>query len=88
MSSSFTYQKRAFLNPTDISLTSYILAQVEADPHGANVLVIADCRRTIHLEFYLGNSDAAKESFAKIDLMIEVLIGFRDALKAAKKKRK
>jgi len=44
------------------------------------MLTIADCRRSIQLEFFLGNALARRQSLAKIDLLLKILNGFRAAL--------
>jgi hypothetical protein len=82
----FSFYHRGFLTPDYRSDTSYIHAEIECTYdgkviHGTNVLTIADCRRSIQLEFFLGNPDARKESLEKIQLMVDVLTEFRDALK-------
>ena len=82
----FTYRKRAFLNPSSTGHTSYILAEVESSDNGADkfanyLLTIADCRRSIRLEFFLGTKENRHRSLKKINLLIETLTRFRDALK-------
>ena len=81
----FTFRKRVFLNPISTGHTSYILAEVESSQDGAYkwgnyLLTIADCRRRIQLEFFLGTKQARRISLAKINLLIDVLTRFRDAL--------
>jgi len=44
------------------------------------MLTIADCRRRVQLEFFLGTKQARRRSLRKIDLLINVLTKFRDAL--------
>lgn len=44
------------------------------------MLTIADCRRRVELEFYLGNKQARRRSLAKIDLLISILTRFRETL--------
>jgi hypothetical protein len=44
------------------------------------MLSLADCRRRIEIEFFLGTARARRQSLAKLDLLIEVLNAFRDAL--------
>jgi hypothetical protein len=44
------------------------------------MLTIADCRRRIQLEFFLGTKQARRRSLQKITLLIDVLTRFRDAL--------
>jgi hypothetical protein len=81
----FSYRKRSFLNPTSTGHTSYILAEVESSQNGeygwgTNMLTIADCKRIIHLEFFLGRKQERRRSLKKINLLIDVLTRFRDAL--------
>ena len=47
---------------------------------GHYMLTIADCRRPIHLEFFLGTVRARRESLRKLDLLLKVLGSFRSAL--------
>ena len=82
----YKYLRREFLNaaPADLVHTSYVLVHVEdrengTNPHGSNVLNIADCKR-VTLDFYLGNQAARDSSIAKINLLLEVLGEFRDGL--------
>lgn len=81
----FAYQKRTFLNPVSTGQTSYILAEVEDSREGEyrwghNMLTIADCRRRIQLEFFIGTKRTRRISLAKVNLMIDILTRFRDAL--------
>ena len=81
----FSFRKRTFLNPAATNATSYILAHVESTYEGeykwgSNMVVIADCRRRVELEFCIGTKQARRISLAKINLLIEVLTRFRDAL--------
>ena len=83
--SNFTYRKRLFLNPVSTGHTSYVLAEVESSLRGEYrlghyMLTLADCRRSIEFEFFLGNARARRQSLAKIDLLLRVLHGFREAL--------
>jgi hypothetical protein len=41
---------------------------------------LADCRRRVEIEFSLGTARARRQSLAKVDLLIEVLQAFRQAL--------
>lgn len=82
----FTYRKRAFLDPASTGHTSYILAEVESSNEGADkwanyLLTLADCRRRVQLEFFLGTKRSRRLSLAKIDLLINVLTAFRDQLR-------
>lgn len=81
----FTFRKRTFLNPVSTLTTSYIHAHVEDSlqgtvKHGGNMVIIADCHHAIELEFYLGTKPHRRHSIAKINLLIEILTAFRDAL--------
>jgi hypothetical protein len=62
------------------------LAEVESSDKGKErfgnyLLTIADCRRSIRLEFFLGTEENRRRSLKKINLLIDTLIRFRDALK-------
>lgn len=81
----FSFRKRAFLNPVSTGHTSYILAETESSREGEYqfghyMLTIADCRRRIQLEFFLGTRRARRRSLIKINLLIDILTSFRDAL--------
>jgi len=81
----YAFSKRAFLNPASTHLTSYIQAYIETGPEGPdkwgnNMVFIADCKRVVELEFFLGSKRDRRISLAKIDLLIEVLTQFRTAL--------
>jgi hypothetical protein len=83
--STFTYRRRVFLAPMSTGFTSHVLAEVESSCKGEYLgghymLTLADCHRSIKFEFYLGNAMYRRESLAKIDLLLKVLIGFRAAL--------
>ena len=83
--STYAFSKRAFLNPASTHLTSYIQAHVQTGPEGPdqwgeNMVIIADCKRAVQLEFFLGSKRDRRISLAKIDLLIEVLTQFRTAL--------
>lgn len=82
----FTFRKRAFLNPASADHDSYVHAVVADSNNGGdrwatNMLTIADCRRRVQLEFFLGTKESRRLSIAKINLLIETLSRFRDALK-------
>ena len=81
----YAFSKRAFLNPASTHLTSYIQAYVQTgedgpDQWGDNMVLIADCKRVVQLEFFLGTKRYRRISLAKIDLLIDVLTQFRAAL--------
>lgn len=44
------------------------------------MVTIADCRRRIQLEFFLGTVRARRESLRKLDLLLKVLSSFRKKL--------
>ena len=80
-------RKRLFLSSVSSGHTSFILSEVESS-HGGEykwgtyMLTIADCRRRIQLEFFLGTVRGRRESLRKIDLLLKVLGSFRSALLA------
>ena len=81
----FLLRKRMFLTSASTGHTSYILAEVESSRGGEYkwghyMLTIADCRRRIQLEFFLGTVRARRESLRKLDLLLKVLGSFRNAL--------
>ena len=81
----FAFRKRLFLNPISTGYTSHILAEVESSRDGDNkwghcMLTLADCRRQIQLEFFLGTKQGRLNSLRKINLLIDILTRFRDAL--------
>ena len=83
--SSFTFRKRSFLNPASTGYTSFILAEVEFSDEGAYkwgnyLLTLADCKRVVQLDFFLGTKQARRIALRKINLLLDVLSRFRDAL--------
>jgi hypothetical protein len=44
------------------------------------MITIGDCKRVIKLEFFLGTKQARRIALRKINLLIDVLTRFRDAL--------
>ena len=81
------FRKRVFLASISTGHTSYILAEVESSRGGEYkwghcMLTIADCQRRIQLEFFLGTVRARRESLKKLDLLLQVLGSFRNALLA------
>ena len=83
--STFTYRRRLFLAPISTGFTSHVLAEVESSCNGEYdgghyMLTLADCHRSVQFEFFLGNAMYRRESLAKIDLLLKVLNGFREAL--------
>jgi hypothetical protein len=80
------YRKRVFLASISTGHTSYILTEVESSRGGEYkwghcMLTLADCRRRIQLEFFLGTLRARCESLRKMDLLIKHLEQFRTALR-------
>jgi hypothetical protein len=81
----YAFSKRAFLNPASTHLTSYIQAHIQTgedgpDKWGDNRVIIADCKRVVELEFFLGTKRDRRNSLAKLDLLIKLLTQFRAAL--------
>jgi len=59
MKNVFSLRKRSFLSPVSTGYTSHIFAEVESSNEGEyrwghNMLTIADCRRRVQIEFFLG----------------------------------
>src|SRR5678809_1449517 len=80
------FRKRVFLASISTGHTSYILTDVESSRGGENkwghcMVTLADCRRRIQLEFFLGTKQTQRISLAKIDLLINVLTAFREQLR-------
>ena len=85
MKTIYSFRRRAFLNPVATNETSYILAHVESSHGGKyklgdNLIFLADCRRQIMLEFFLGNERDRELSLKKINLLIDAFTQFREAL--------
>ena len=85
MKTLFAFRKRFFIDSITTSHTSHILAEVESSRNGEYqwghyMLTLADCRRRIQWEFFLGTKQARRNSLRKINLLISLLIRFRDAL--------
>jgi len=85
MKNPFSLRKRVFLNPASSGTTSFLFAEVESSRGGEYkwghyMLTLADCRRRIQLEFFIGTLRARRESLRKIDLLIKRFEEFRTAL--------
>lgn len=83
--SNLFFRIRSFLNPISIGQTSHILVEAESSRNGEYqwghyMLTLADCRRRVQLEFFLGTKRARRASVRKINLLIDVLTRFRAAL--------
>jgi hypothetical protein len=81
----FVFRKRAFLNPRSSLETSYVQAVVESSHDGEHawgtyMLTIADCRKSINLDFSIGNPRLRKVAVFKINLLIKILTAFRASL--------
>jgi len=81
----FSLRKRVFLNSASSGTTSFIFTEVESSRGGEYkwghyMLTLADCRRRIQLEFFLGTLRSRRQSLKKIDLLIKRLEEFRAAL--------
>ena len=79
------YRKRTFLASVSTGHTSYILTEVESSrggeyKWGTCMVTIADCRRRVQLEFFLGTVRARRDSLRKLDLLLKVLGSFRKVL--------
>jgi hypothetical protein len=84
------YRKRVFLNPISLGAPSFIQAAADSSDErtyllGNYVLIIADCRRNIMLEFNLANAKQRRMSLDKIDRLVKVVNEFRDAVHAEAK---
>jgi hypothetical protein len=79
MKNVFSLRKRSFLSPVSTGYTSHIFAEGEYR-WGHNMLTIADCRRRVQIEFFLGTKRERRRSLAKINLLINILTRFRDVL--------
>ena len=82
---SLFFRIRSFLNPISTGHTAYILVEAESSRNGeyqwgTYMLTLADCRRRVQFEFFLGTKRARQLSLKKINLLIDVLTRFRDAL--------
>jgi len=79
------YLKRVFLNPIKDGAPSFIQAVADDSDEGTYLLgtyllIIADCEHRIMLKFPVGNAKARKKTRAKVDLLAQVVNGFRAAL--------
>jgi hypothetical protein len=82
----YTYKQRQFLNPIETHYNSYIAAVVESSDEGSYVMgnylvTLADCRRSVQLEFPLANFHLRRTSIRKAELLADTFAKFRDALK-------
>lgn len=81
----FAYCERVFLHPPTTGKNSYICAIAESSDDGKDqardyVLILADCHHAVELEFSLISTTEREQSLAKVDILAEVINGFREAL--------
>lgn len=86
---------RRFLNVLGYNAGAYVLAVVEDSsrhvrgqhdwPYSEIDLTLADCGRAVTFDFDLGTPGARRNSLRKINIMIETLTAFREALEAEAK---
>jgi len=84
----YAFSKRAFLNPASTHLNSYVEAHIQTgregpDKWGDNMVTIADCKRVVQLEFFLGSKRDRRLSLAKIDLLIKMGAQLREQFRLA-----
>lgn len=83
---------RKFLNKPGYHAGAYVLAEVEDSrkhkkrkhgwPYVHVDLTLADCSRVVSFDFDLSSARRRANSLHKIDLLVDSLIQFRDALRA------
>ncbi|MFN2525530.1 MAG: hypothetical protein ABR505_04610 [Actinomycetota bacterium] len=87
---SYRLRVRRFLNVLGYNAGAYILATVEDSsryregkhgwPYVDIDLTLGDCGRVVSFDFDLSARGSRRNSLRKIEIMIEVLSAFRDAL--------
>ena len=80
------FRKRQFLNPITSDANSFIAVVADSSDDGMYtvgnyILTLADCKRIVEIEFPLGNVQLQKQSWKKLNLIVETLTEFQDALK-------
>jgi hypothetical protein len=82
----FTYRKKTFLAPAPGDTSSILLEAEDSEggkkKSGHYMVSITDSRHRVDLDFYLGTATHRKQSLAKLDLLINCLTEFRQALVA------
>jgi hypothetical protein len=80
---------RKFLNLQGFNAGAYILAEVEDSsasdddrPYVDVNLTLADCSRSVSFDFDIGSAPARRNSLRKLNVMIDSLLEFREALVA------
>jgi hypothetical protein len=83
---------RKFLNKPGFHAGAYVLAEVEDStkrkkgkhgwPYVHVDLTLADCSRVVSFDFDLSSAKQRANSLHKIDILVESLTQFRDALRA------
>lgn len=79
---------RRFLNVLGYHAGAYVIATVEDSSRGRKPewrhvdidLTLADCGRVVSFDFDLDTKGARRNSLRKVDIMVEVLTLFREAL--------
>jgi hypothetical protein len=83
----FRYYRRSFLNRPGHHATAFIYATVpftkaeDEEDSCYPVLTIADCNRSISLSIDCGSGADAKNTLYKLDMLIETLTEFREAVR-------
>ena len=81
------YKKRMFLSSISLDSTSFIQATAENSFNGSDslanfILIIADCKRRIMLEFVMSSEYMRKRNLAKLDRLVKVINEFSEAVHA------
>lgn len=78
----YKFYLRKWLNKPGHHSTAFVFAAIEdSDNTYSDVAFkIADCDRQISLDFYAGNKRELTNALAKIDLLVDSLQQFREAL--------
>jgi hypothetical protein len=84
------YKKRVFLSPISTDSTAFIQAIAENSFNGSDslanfILIIADCKRRIMLEFVMSSAYMRKRNLAKLDRLVKVINEFSEAVHAEAK---
>lgn len=84
-SSKRVFFRRAFLNKPGMQTSAHVIAKVTrgTNRYGSNRpwweyrLRLADCTRSIDLEFFLDDAEERRNSIHKIDLLVDTLVKFQ-----------
>ena len=79
------YAKRVFLNPVSEGVPEFVQAVADSSDDGSYVLgnyllIVADSKNRVTLEFPVGNARARRKSRAKIQRFTQVVTQFRNQL--------